>query len=185
MGLVGTRASEAWAHFFAIAMYNWDNRDSGVCQWKYWRSCYDSSAEPIADPPNTAMPTWTESAPVQVDCSHNVRWMEQYSDNEAVDLNNRGTMQDWIVFYWNVWSDGANRFSVDELTDIWNRVDSSTETILDSNCDSVAGEPIDYICEIGETWGDLVDDVQGHYSEGKQNQFDVKGNSAGVDGTVY
>jgi hypothetical protein len=142
---------------------------------------YDSSADPIDDPPNPTMPTWIPTSPVQVACNHNVRWMEQYSNDDDVTLLNRGTMQDWMVFFWNVWSNGANRFSVDELTDIWYRTPCSDESIDDSDTDWCPG----HVCDIGETWGDLVDDVEANYAIGKRNQFTGKGNSAGVDGTIY
>jgi hypothetical protein len=102
-----------------------------------------------------------------VNCGVNVKWMEKYC-NAA----NRGVTQDWMAFYWNLWTDGTYRYSINEITNVWEATDAAND-------------------ELGETWNELVATLSVLWPGGtpklptanywKRKQFTDKGDAAGVD----
>jgi hypothetical protein len=156
-GYPSNKHQEAWAYFYGAALFNSQGtvENPGTCAWKYWRGMYDSTL-PLADNPD-----WITPGPVQVDCGVNVKWMEKYC-NAA----NRGVTQDWMAFYWNLWTNGTYRYSINEITDVWEATDAANN-------------------ELGETWAELSLELfslfPGPGNIPKINHFLSTGDAAGVD----
>ncbi len=62
---------------------------------------------------NVTQNGYVESPPYQVDCRNAVRWR----DNKCFKAP-RGTEYDWMQFFWNVNTVGANKSSLDDIKDI-------------------------------------------------------------------
>ncbi len=99
---IGTAESEAWAYFYASAIFN-DRQAS--CGMGYFRAMYTGAT------PQTA--TLDEIPPFPVNCAATPKWMENLCSN-----TDRGVLQDWLGFYWNTWTTGTS-YTIDEMTDIW------------------------------------------------------------------
>lgn len=112
-GYIGWRSSQGWSDFYGAALYH--SQDSASCSWKYWRGAYDPLA-PLSPEPED--PTWITPGPVSVSCGAPVKWMEAYC-GEGTQAVNRGTTQDWLAFFWNLWTTGASRYSIPEITNVW------------------------------------------------------------------
>jgi hypothetical protein len=152
-GYIGWRSTQGYVDFYGAALYH--SQDSASCSWKYWRGAYDSTEDPLP-----ADPEWIEPGPVSISCGVNVKWMEEYCLT-----SDRGATQDWIAFYWNLWTNGASRYSINQITNIWEDT----------------GTPADP--DVGTTWSDLEDSVWLNYPSdpNKRNQFFNKGLAAGVN----
>lgn len=103
----GRKQREAWANFYSAIIFS--SRD-GSCNWKYWRGIYEKDGAGI--------PVWQPVSPAPWNCATNERWMVSFCDDG--NMTNKATTQDWMSFYWNVWTVGA-RAEIAELNDIWNR----------------------------------------------------------------
>jgi hypothetical protein len=163
-GNIGWRATQAWADFFGATLFH--DQDAPACEWKYWRAAYNPN------PPLVDNPEWITPGPVEVSCGQNVKWMEEYCLDQ-----NHGVTQDWTSFFWNLWTNGEYRYTIDEITDVW------AETTIVSN---QVGTPwYDY-----ENSGSIVSLVEAvsivwpsdsEEDEQKRIQFLTKGENAGVN----
>jgi len=161
-GYIGWRSTQAYCDFFGAALYH--SQDASTCNWMYWRGAYDSTLPLPPDPDDL---DWISPGPVPVSCGVNVQWMEEYC-GEGAQAMNRGATQDWIAFFWNLWTNGTTyRYSIDQITDVWDNT----------------GTPADP--DVGTTWDDLDESVwdlwPGDANENKREQFFDKGAAAGVD----
>ncbi len=144
---IGAAQKEAWAFFYSAALFN--ERDFN-CGMSYWRAMY------VGNPAFIAFLNWFP--PVTVDCADTPKWMESAGCSE----DNRGVCQDWLGFFWNLWSFGYNRCTVDEITDIW---EATPKTGIE-----------------GEHWDDLLQSVADIYGvNDKYWNFVLLGAAAGVD----
>ena len=101
-----------------------------------------------------AMPVLDTTPPVDTNCAFAPKWMERYCPLDITDL---GTTLDWTNFFWLLWSNGPDRYSVDEISDVW-----------ESN-------------SLG-TWMSLETTVNALFAEqDKRDQFIDKGGDTGVD----
>jgi hypothetical protein len=159
LGYIGPKQREAWAHFYAAALFN--DREQNYCSWMYWRGMYQSTM------PLPSNPAWISPGPVLVDCATNVKWEDEYCSGY-----NKSVTQDWMAFYWNLWTDGTYRYSVDEISNIWAY-----------NPDPIFN-PIPADPAIGHTWSELVDAVWALWpapeNAQKRQQFFDKGLLSGV-----
>ena len=156
---------EGWAHFYGAALFN--KRESN-CHMGFWDRAwyYDGGIGGyVID----------TTPPVHLNCAANPKWMENRCYAEP-DHTNRGTMLDWLNFYWNVWANGSHRFSVDEISNVWE------DLVPIKGYVTQIPPPHDYR-PIGWAWVDLVATVNTQYpfDLAKRNQFMNKGDAAGVD----
>jgi hypothetical protein len=155
LGYTGPKQREAWAHFYGAALFN--NREQNYCSWMYWRGMYQSTM------PLPSNPAWLSPGPVLVDCATNVKWENKYCSGY-----NMSVTQDWMAFYWNLWTDGTYRYTINEMTNVWENCPTATPSI-------------------GQTWLELVDTVWEMWPNPypssdyyKRQQFFSKGSFAGV-----
>ncbi len=100
--LTGTAQSEAWAYFYAAAIFN--ARDYRDCKMSYWRAMYNSDG--VLD----------NNPPVTVNCDYNPKWMEKWCSSK---MAGKAVMQDWLAFYWDVWTESDNKCTFDKMTDVY------------------------------------------------------------------
>ena len=90
---------EGFAHFIANRI--WNDASGNDCTYNYYKEF------------NVTQNGYVESPPYQVDCRNAVRWR----DNKCFKAI-RGTEYDWMQFFWNVNTVGANKSSLDDIKDI-------------------------------------------------------------------
>jgi hypothetical protein len=136
---------EAWAYFYGAALLNARQTNCGM---GYFREMYTGST------PQSA--TLETTVPVTVDCADMPKWRA-----ELCPAEDNGVLQDWLGFYWNVWTNGTYKYTVDEITDVYSRPEVS----------------------FGYHWDELKAAAQALYGIGtdKTGQFTETGEVAGVD----
>ena len=111
---VHTAQSEGFANFFSAAMMNARNENDGIyvhCKpaWKYLGGAWRNDVMP----PNA---WWAFQIQPEVNTD---RWMQKYcytGDNpEGVEL-------DWLRFFYEIWTSGSSKFSINEMSNVWNSV---------------------------------------------------------------
>ena len=137
--------SEAWAYFYSTSLFN--ERETN-CSFAYWHEMYDGE-----DPFDAELDHYP---PVTVDCADMPKW--QYNLCPADD---KGVLQDWLGFYWNVWANGDYKYTINELSDVYSRPEVSSDML----------------------WSELVSAVNAKYpsNQEKRNQFINMGGFAGVN----
>ncbi len=142
---IKTAQGEGWAQAYATMLFNHQGSTSGAdAAFVYYKAKND---------------IFLVFPPLYVNAKYQIRRMETYCNDAIVD---RGTEQDWLVFFTTVWQDTTNRFSAAELIDVsyfWN-------------------PPL-----FTSYWSELVDNVGGIYGplNDKTIHFTDTGFSAGVD----
>ncbi|MBN2803371.1 MAG: hypothetical protein JXR91_09775 [Deltaproteobacteria bacterium] len=101
--------SEGFAHFFSTAIFNDRSENNGVYVYPKESLKASSLGYLIIDPP-TAFDAYLKSG------SDNNQWMEHKCNPGDVD---QGVELDWLHFYFELWTSGANEWSIDEMFDIW------------------------------------------------------------------
>jgi len=161
-GVTGKCQSEAWAWFYGAMMFNYRGsaNSHSDCDMTYWRAAYQTDYYGST----TDWPPWDNSSVVDWKCDANPRWMERYClSGNGYGSSDYSTTIDWTNFFWNVWSNGSQRYTVDQLTDIWDN------TPVANN-------------HIGERYSDLVSTVNSMFPNyWKRYQFTHKAVAAGVN----
>ena len=104
---------EAWAYFYSSALFNNRETTGGM---SYFRPIY------VGSTPQDAI--LDQYPPITVNVDQMMKWRVNLC-NEAPDT---GVLQDWLAFYWNLWTvNNPKRLSVDEITDIYQNTSSSNE----------------------------------------------------------
>jgi hypothetical protein len=104
-------------------------------------------------------------------CGLNVRWMEEYCLDD-----DRGTSEDWMAFFWNLWSNGTYRYSINHITNVWEETDPSYEGGYNIGEKWSSSDPDD--STLVKTVNTLWPGSENFY---KRQQFINKGDNAGVD----
>jgi hypothetical protein len=121
-------------------------------------------------------------------------------------LTHYGTEWDWLDFYWNLWTEGSYKFTIPQIQNVWDNVPDSD--IAYECCAMSSGTPT--ICAprdmsapcgtlpnlwptqltVGKLWdgdGDydvtygLIDKARSVYGDNMANNFESKGDAAGVN----
>lgn len=101
--------NEGWAHFISAELFNVRDDSDG------WFGSYRDVTEPSPYPngPGTTTHTW----PWGVDLTLHKFWMEYLCDETT--MANRGVEWDWLLFFYQLWSNGTYRLEISEMKDIW------------------------------------------------------------------
>lgn len=140
---------EGFGHFFASAVFNSRVENDG--KYVYPKEAWTLSGDLwIAMDPPTAWNAYITDSTLYYD-----RWMETYCDPGAA---NKGVELDWMRFFWEIWTTGDDKFSMDQISDVW----EDTATCY---------------------WDDLLSTVSTQWGNpsNKRTLFISKGNQAGVD----
>ncbi|MCK9462571.1 MAG: hypothetical protein M0R80_23360, partial [Proteobacteria bacterium] len=142
--------------------------------------------------------------PTTLDTSSDVKWMEYECSPSG--LTHYGTEWDWLDFYWNLWTEGSYKFTIPQIQNVWDNVPDSD--IAYECCAMSSGTPT--ICAprdmsapcgtlpnlwptqltVGKLWdgdGDydvtygLIDKARSVYGDNMANNFESKGDAAGVN----
>ncbi|MCK9506524.1 MAG: hypothetical protein M0Q95_20375 [Porticoccaceae bacterium] len=102
----GNRQREAYANFYSAALRN---GRTATCNWRYWRNMYKKNPSGGA--------SWQPLAPVPWNCAQRERWMATFCSAES--MTNKATNQDWMSFFWNVWTTSTNPLSIADINAVW------------------------------------------------------------------
>jgi len=186
----GSAQNEGFAHFISAATFNYRNTSTSafvfykdVMKWSGTHGGILPGAPPLGWPP-----VYTFDHPFAVDLSEasNVKWTDYECDPSGDDFEHYGNEWDWLLFFWNLYTEGGdtNRFELSEIINMWDWV--SDGNVADFCCTvDASGNPSvcaprqkPYVCakspnflpvqfEVGKLWeADSEFDV----TEGVRNQ---------------
>ena len=143
---VSAAQAEGWGQFFGADLFN--DPAQADCIHVYYKTFLPAPGFPVAPP-------------VALSCVHAYIWLESQCTVE----NNKGTELDWMNFYYEVNNKTANKFSVNQLGNVYKE-----------GCDGMCNDD-------ALTWSNLltaVSTLHGAGSAKRQHWFNV-GNRHGVD----
>lgn len=146
--------SEGFGHFFATAVMNARTENNG--QFVYPKPALALEPDWITYGPPSPIRAYIGTTEVYSD-----RWMEKYC-NPGDTAN--GVELDWLRFYYETWTSGTSKFSVQEIIDVW---DDATDPNLGWD----------------NTGGSVLPTVKTQWGTGSNKAvlFENKGIQAGVD----
>ena len=118
----GSAQGEGFANFVATASVNnrdeTDTDEDGIGTMVYYKSVHEWTSNHGGTLPWPLLPDsdhQVEKYPANLGASHNVKWAYY----ECAPSGHFTTEWDWLDFYWGLWTDDANRYSVGEIDDVW------------------------------------------------------------------
>jgi hypothetical protein len=142
----GSGQKEGFSHFVATLGYN--ARSTSVSYFMYykdvrkWSSSHGGTLTwPLVEPPWPPPPNeYTPPFKVEMSTSDNVKWMEYECDPTGGLLEHYGTEWDWLDFYWNLWTEGSYKFSVNQMMNVWDNVPDGDIAYICCDADYIDGE---------------------------------------------
>lgn len=146
---------EGFAHFVAAKL--WNNAAGTDCAFYYYKQ-FKIPGGAVAQPP------------VLVDCKNPVRWRD--TECWLSGAETFGTEYDWLQFFWNVNTVGANKSTMADLYEVF----SSAPPCVADDCQSQA-----------VSWSDLEDGAENHFGTNAPQtlNFRSRGDTFGVDESRY
>jgi hypothetical protein len=144
--------SEGFANFFSAAVFNNRTENNGVYVYPKNALIKMGGVWKTVLPPNTYYP-WQAIPESNYD-----RWMEKYCDPGDVA---KGVELDWMKFFYELWTTGTNKLSIDEMLKVWD------------------ADPTDYGWD--NIPGAILDKANSVLGSGEYDLFEQKGAQAGVN----
>jgi hypothetical protein len=124
----GDGQGEGFAHFFATKIFN-ERRPVGAMGtdtpiFAYYKEvslpncAVGNCSSVVPAPPSTNTSLFVNAPPVAFHAADQFKWR---NNNCAQNLT-RGTELDWLGFYWTLNALGPNRFSMDEIWDLYDEL---------------------------------------------------------------
>lgn len=147
--------SEGWAHFVAAEFFN--ARDDGNGYFGSYRDVTEPN--PYPDGGGTTF----HDAPWSVNLNTHKRWMEQVCDGTS--MANHGVEWDWLIFYWQLWSNGDDRLDISDVKSIWPN----------------NGSPDSEYNWTNSSGASITTSAQGYLAGDEETNFFTRAGNAGVD----
>ncbi|MCU0664143.1 MAG: hypothetical protein MUC50_17670 [Myxococcota bacterium] len=175
----GKGNAEGFAHFISASTFNNRSQSTNNGGFAYYKRVRRPSGDNTV--PNYFSP------PYQVDLTDNETWME--SECSVSSGDSRGTEWDWLQFYWNTYTDGADWITIDKIMDVWDQIPryKAYYCCAGTSCTQWWTDPVGCIppavtvCR-GKPWSDIWARVlvDSNLTQGQKNQFDDMADAAGV-----
>jgi hypothetical protein len=177
---VGGATDEGWAQFIASAAYNNPEDVSGTFVYHKkmmkWSGSHDGALTWPIDlwwgHPSYHKVYWVPPTTIALDSggatTDFARWVEEECDPTGDDFEHYGTEWDWLNFFWNLWVDGDDGFSVSEIANVWDMVPDvayfccnsiTTPTTCEEKypgtaCGTIPYNPLPFRIKVGKLWED-------------------------------